>query len=276
MTKNNTEDKKIKAPVWNTDAPSTIEFPFLKEISYEIGCNRDVGNDLFVEGEDVVISEKLDGVFAGYVWMPSAVSGKRFFCFSKESGKNGLSFLAARSNKNNIISKIAIETQLEARLKGMANETTDTSPFIVMGEIFGKGIKERAYGCEPTFRIFDICTFNFGRVDYFDYADMALISARHGLLIAPAISISGYSRAKISHSTRGQETHSKKFLHSREGVVIRPLIERVKAGFGRVLTKSVPVDCLAASPRAAVAPPLWVPCDPHEHQPMPSEYGYST
>ena len=90
------------------------------------------------------------------------------------------------------------------------------------------------------FRVFDIFVAPKGGPGR--YLDDALLEAAcHGLELprVPVLYRGPFSKKVMDEYTNGKETVSGKGMHIREGIVIRPVVERRQDNFGRVQLKSI-------------------------------------
>lgn len=112
---------------------------------------------------------------------------------------------------------------------------------ILYGEVYGPGIQSLGYGVTPGkvgFRAFDI------RIDgkYQDYVDFVASCTQFGIDMVPLLYVGLYSLEKVRELSRGSTTFG--VGHIREGVVVRPLLERHDPKVGRVIMKYLNDDYL--------------------------------
>lgn len=209
-----------------------------KTIKYDIE-NYKKYPDVFQDGEEVIASEKLHGTFCGIGYWPNLNNyelsprefGGNFFVFSKGLGAQGLVFKNNEANKNNIYVRTLNRLLANTNLSSLGNKT---HPVFVLGEIFGPGIQDLHYGQkEPTFRVFDIST------DYQFLNDVELGAwvEELGLTRVPVMYRGPFSTEKMEELKEGKSTFDNKQI--REGIVIKPVIERETDELGRVILKFV-------------------------------------
>ncbi len=174
----------------------------------------------FVDGEEVVITEKLHG------------SNVRFTC------QNGQMFCGShyrwpREGNNIYWNMLKHVPWIEA----FCHLNQDA---VLYGEIFGAIQKGYNYGSTNDnpyqFRAFDV--FADGR--FLDY-DNALGGAKSNFLV-PVLYRGPYSRVKVEEFTDGPSV-IEGASNIREGCVVKPVIERFSK-FGRVILKSVSINYL--------------------------------
>jgi RNA ligase (TIGR02306 family) len=213
--------------------------------------NYDIENykkfpDLFKDGEEVVFTEKIHGTFAMF-----AVMGKDNLCpgpYSKESwmqddednsyeesrliiaskgvAAKGLAFkINAEANKNNIYVRTAKSYDILPAVEECFG-LNGPSVFL-LGEIFGPGVQDLHYGLvKPEFRIFDIYVGKPGEGRFLGDAELSQKCVELDIPRVPVLYRGPFSREILDTYTNGKETGSNG-SQVREGVVIRPSIERV-------------------------------------------------
>jgi len=68
---------------------------------------------------------------------------------------------------------------------------------------------------------------------------MSLVVLNTEAIMVPVLYVGSYSKTIVDHYTDGMETFSGKKSHMREGIVIKPAVERRELELGRVVLKSV-------------------------------------
>lgn len=166
---------------------------------------------MLVEGEEVVITEKIHGCNARFfhdgtrLWVGSRAQWKR------EEG-DGLWWPVAR----------AMESQVES-LGGL----------VLYGEVFGQ-VQDLKYGQSgAAFRAFDIYSRETGR--FLDYAASRALCEANSIATVPELYRGPWSESLMSLA-EGESTLAK---HVREGFVVRPVRERRDPRHGRVVLKMV-------------------------------------
>lgn len=210
-------------------------------------------NEVFQDGEEVVMTEKLHGTFCGVGILPRGDWEEkhfmdRFVIFSKGLGGQGLCFKASESNMDNTYVKTLIElgvlTKLSDLQANMEEEGAFDRPMFLLGEIFGAGIQDLTYGVPRQYRLFDVCVGYRGDQHYFSYEARKHLAEHLGLPMVPVLYKGPFSKEVLDQYTNGKETISGKNEHVREGVVVTPVEERYEDNLGRVILKSVSGDYL--------------------------------
>jgi RNA ligase (TIGR02306 family) len=192
---------------------------------------------IFEPGEEVVLTEKLHGTACLVTYLADE---ERVFVSSKGFGAKGLALkedprnLYWRAVSNHGVPAVAarIAAKLGARRVG------------VFGEVYGAGVQDLAYGADGRserlgFAAFDVSVEVDGLVRWLDAAEFAELLAGE-LPVVPRLYEGPYDVTKVLELASGRETVSGQELHLREGVVIRPAVERhsLVTG-GRAVAKAV-------------------------------------
>jgi RNA ligase (TIGR02306 family) len=182
---------------------------------------------ILVPGEEVVATEKVHGTctLLGILGGRAAMSSKGYGAGGKVIVEDG----------KNLYWRVARRLQLFERLSGLGD-------LMLFGETFGAGVQDLEYGIprdEPSYFAFDLAIG--GR--YLDYDELVRVCSERGVPLAALLYRGPFGPECLAH-TSGKETMSKKSLHVREGIVIRPVKERCDPALGRVILKSVNPDYL--------------------------------
>ena len=212
---------------------------------------------VLVPGETVVMTEKCHGTFALFGFLsddlrlPEEDDTARLIVSSKGLAARGLAFrVHSERNENNIYCRTARNLNLLPKVKEVFS--LDRSVFI-LGEIFGPGVQDLSYGKTVQFRIFDIYLGNPGTGRFLNDSELDDACVKLGVARVPVLYRGPISLEALEAHTRGKETVSGHATHVREGVVVRPVMERVWSGDailgglplgGRVQLKSVSEDYL--------------------------------
>ncbi|MFF0746287.1 RNA ligase (ATP) [Streptomyces sp. NPDC004111] len=197
---------------------------------------------IFEPGEPVVLTEKLHGTacLVTYLRDPELPDGERVFVSSKGFGAKNLALkedprnLYWRAVTGHGVPAVAarVATALGARRVG------------VFGEVYGAGVQDLAYGADGRserlgFAAFDVSVEVAGRVRWLDAAEFAELLEGE-LPVVPRLYEGPYDVSKVLELASGRETVSGRELHLREGVVIRPAVERHShVTGGRAVAKAV-------------------------------------
>ncbi|MFG2575484.1 RNA ligase (ATP) [Streptomyces sp. NPDC048481] len=189
---------------------------------------------VFAAGEPVVVTEKLHGsaCLLTYVADP-----ERVYVSSKGFGAKSLALredprnLYWRAVRGHGVPEAAarLAARLGARRVG------------VFGEVYGAGVQDLTYGADGRrdtlgYAVFDVCADIDGTVRWLDAARLL----EGELPLVPRLFEGPYDSARILEIATGRETVSGRGLHLREGVVIRPAVERYSpVTGGRAIAKAV-------------------------------------
>jgi RNA ligase (TIGR02306 family) len=210
-----------------------------RTLKYDIENLKKYPN-IIKDGEIVCVTEKIHGTWACFGYHPDFDVP---IVTSKGLSARGLAFKHNEQNENNLYVRTfkKFEYALEA-----AKESFPGEPVYLLGEIFGRGVQDLQYGAmEPDFRLFDVYVGNPGEGGYIPAHSFTLWATEHlGVAAVPHIYTGPFDRDYIDTITNGTETVSEKATNIREGVVIKPMMERVDDEIGRVILKSVSEDYL--------------------------------
>ncbi|MFB7462137.1 RNA ligase (ATP) [Streptomyces sp. NPDC056224] len=192
---------------------------------------------LFEPGEPVVLTEKLHGTACLFTYV---VEGGRALVSSKGYGSKGL---ALSEDERNVYWRAvrghgvpAVAAVLAARL--------GASRVGIFGEVYGAGVQDLGYGTDvraagapPGYAVFDVSAEIDGQVRWLDPAAVLLEGE---LPLVPRLYEGPYDLDTVLELASGRETVSGRGLHLREGVVIRPAVERYSPVVGgRAIGKAV-------------------------------------
>ena len=202
--------------------------------------------DVFEEGEEVSITEKLHGTWCCMGYHPGAEETSGRIVTSKGLSAKGLAFKFNEQNENNLY------VQMYRKLtNGIGQDIMerfcrldlhhDKEPFYILGEIYGKGVQDLAYADDNDkhFRVFDIYVGKPSEGHYLSPHEVKDACAALDIESVPVLYFGTYDKETVEELTNGKETVSGNELHMREGVVIRPFKERRNDDIGRVILKSV-------------------------------------
>lgn len=221
--------------------------------------NYDIENikkfpDILKENEEVIITEKLHGTWTCFGYNPESQNFSGRIVTSKGQSGAGLAFKLNETNHDNLYIRSLRSTEHgeEIRFDEILGEKFvqkiniidrgikhfQGTPFYILGETFGKGVQDLDYGLtKPEFRVFDIYIGQPGQGEYLDTDDLQNACKALDVAMVPIIYRGCFSKIVLDQMTSGKETISGK--HIREGVVVKPIIERRDELLGRVLLKSV-------------------------------------
>jgi len=153
--------------------------------------------------------------------------------YSKGLGAQGLVF---KDNKANEINTY-LSTVKSLGIDQIIKSNFPNKVVHILGEVYGGKIQDLGYGRNtPNFACFDICVDGV-------YLNRDDILAINGINMVPSLYRGPFSKDIMYQYTTGS-TVVGKGAHIREGIVIRPIVERTDLTIGRVILKSVSGDYL--------------------------------
>lgn len=183
---------------------------------YDIENGRDLKyRRLFQDGEPVYVSEKIHGANMGVCF-----DGEKLHVRSRSEWK---------TNDGNAFWK-----SLEG-IPGVEKFCRENPNFIVYGEVYGMQ-KKFNYDCKPgevKFRCFDIMNPQRAYMSYQDFIDT---TTQFEIPTIPSLGITTFNYEALIALAEGLSHIGN---HIREGIVIKPLVERRDARLGRVFMKIV-------------------------------------
>ncbi|MEU6147116.1 RNA ligase (ATP) [Streptomyces sp. NPDC047081] len=190
--------------------------------------------DIFEPGEAVVLTEKLHGSACLLTYV--ADEG-RVYVSSKGFGAKSL---ALKEDPRNLYWRAVHGhqvTEVAARLAGRLGARRVG----IFGEVYGAGVQDLTYGADGRreslgYAVFDVSAEIDGTVRWLDPAE--LLDGQ--LPLVPRLHEGSYDIERVLEVASGRETVSGRGLHLREGVVIRPAVERYSpVTGGRAIAKAV-------------------------------------
>ena len=135
--------------------------------------------DVIKEGERVFFTEKIHGTWACLGYHPESEVP---IITSKGLSAQGLAFKINEANEKNTYVSTLCGTPFYDRAKMYMGTKYGNVPFYILGEIFGKGVQDLAYGATaPTFRTFDVYVGNPGTGKYLGYSEFVLFCQHVGV-----------------------------------------------------------------------------------------------
>ncbi|MET9804209.1 RNA ligase (ATP) [Streptomyces sp. NPDC006368] len=194
---------------------------------------------IFEPGEPVVLTEKVHGTAC---LMTYVVEDERVLVSSKGFGAKGL---ALKEDPRNLYWRAIRSHGVPAAAARLAARLGATRVG-VFGEVYGAGVQDLGYGAnargeELGYAVFDVSAEIDGRVRWLDAAELVDGGVLGGELpLVPRLYAGPYDIATVLELATGRETVSGRGLHLREGVVIRPAVERYSPVVGgRAVAKAV-------------------------------------
>lgn len=203
--------------------------------------------DIFEPGMPVIATEKLHGTFCAIVYVPGLNHPEMFgkhgdiIVHSKGLGAQGLAFKNNEANAGNLYVrtlKRLLEDGLEDRFKTLAT-TWAGKRFAILGEIYGKGVQDLAYGTkEPEFRMFDVMVDD----RFFEQDELGFDHVLHGIPFAPILYAGPFDVDALTSVRDGKTTVGGDNI--REGIVIRAQSRARHPVHGRRIAKMISPDYL--------------------------------
>ncbi|MEU6824625.1 RNA ligase (ATP) [Streptomyces atriruber] len=190
--------------------------------------------DVFAPGEPVVLTEKLHGSACLVTYVAGSgrvhVSSKGF----------GAKSLALQEDPRNLYWRAVHGHGVAAAAEKLA-ERLGARRVGIFGEVYGDGVQDLTYGADGRrdtlgYAVFDVSADIDGQVRWLDAAE--LLDGE--LPLVPRLYEGPYDADRVLALATGRETVSGRDLHLREGVVIRPAVERYSpVTGGRAIAKAV-------------------------------------
>jgi RNA ligase (TIGR02306 family) len=232
---------------WEPVIPSCMNGEVFNAFGYTL--KYDIENlkkfpNVLVEGEEVVMTEKLHGTWCCFGFHPEI---DHPIVTSKGLSEKGLIFKMNDANERNLYVRALMNTVNEngndiiTRIRNIHLEllNEEPAPFYILGEIFGYGVQDLTYGLNDVqFRVFDIYQGEPEQGRYKDYHSLRKFCANHGLEMVPELYVGPFSKEVLMAHTDGTTVIGSS-VHMREGIVITPTTERYDVEIGRVILKSV-------------------------------------
>ncbi len=201
--------------------------------------------DVLCEGEPVVYTEKIHGTWMQVGLLPDAMAHPEHGAVVISSKGLADSAIAFQPATDNLYPRaVAAHRIVEHMQRAFADVLAADRPVFVLGEVFGAGVQDLHYGSEagaPRFRVFDVYVGLPGQGEYLGDEALSAACERLGCSRVPVLYRGPHSRAQMLAHTSGEETVTGARAHMREGIVVRPRIERRgdAHGLGRVQLKSI-------------------------------------
>jgi RNA ligase (TIGR02306 family) len=207
--------------------------PYDSEIDPHFVKYTDIQNglllyDKFREGEEVVATEKLHGKNCRV----GLVNGT--LCVGSRTTRKDPEKLRNKS----IFWPVADDPKVINLLEAVRREK-NAKVVILFGEVYGQGVQSLHYGCKKQkgFRAFDI----YADGNYFDYSRFKLFCDKYLVETVPLVYRGPFSLEKIKEASVGRSILPGAD-NIREGVVVRPVVERRDPALGRVCLKFVSTE----------------------------------
>lgn len=203
----------------------------LYDLEIEGGGHNYVANGIVVHNTQVqfgwMIGDNDEKLFEG-----------QFFASSKGMAAQNLIFKDTETNREKNLYVRTLLQNIE-NFRKLETYFSKDQKVIFFGEIIGKGVQDLNYNVEKgTFRVFDIWVDG----QFLNYDELTRVTEAAELEMVPVVYIGPFSDDILQQNTKGLTFINK--AHIREGVVVKPLVERTSEWIGRVILKSVSEDYL--------------------------------
>lgn len=181
--------------------------------------------DVLQAGEEVVVTEKLHGTNCRV----GTIEGEPM------AGSMGLRRKQPETPEGMAVNTYWFPLTLPAVREMVETMGESHRQFILYGEVYGSKIQDLHYGCRGAlgFRAFDILADG----KFLNADDFFAVCARFGVETVPVLYRGEYSLEKVRELSAGNTTLSDN--HIREGVVVKPIVERTDPKIGRVALKYI-------------------------------------
>ncbi|MFH0179275.1 RNA ligase (ATP) [Streptomyces cacaoi] len=189
---------------------------------------------IFEPGEPVILTEKLHGSACLLTYVADE---ERVYVSSKGFGSKSL---ALTEDPRNLYWR-AVRGHGVPEAAARLAERLGARRIGVFGEVYGAGVQDLTYGADGRrdtlgYAVFDVSAEIDGVVRWLDAAE--LLDGE--LPLVPRLFEGPYDSERVLEIATGRETVSGRGLHLREGVVIRPTVERYSpVTGGRAIAKAV-------------------------------------
>ena len=185
-----------------------------------------------VEGEEVVVTEKVHGANFRAGWIASASENTFPFEANRVFYVGSRRMCLDEGVLDNSWTRIAHKLRL-------ADKLADMPGTIIYGELYGKGMQKLEYGrSDADLILFDV----YDGKRYLSHDELVAFCEKLELPMVPILYRGPWSDAVKEY--RAGPTVLGKGAHIREGVVVRPVEERWDPRLGRVLLKYISEDYL--------------------------------
>ena len=193
--------------------------------------------DVLQAGEEVIVTEKLHGTNSrvGLIEGELMAGSKGLRRKRPEEGATSLYWQPIAIPEVRTCLESLGEFTIDGRFPAK-----DAQQIVIYGELFGPKIQNLHYGVQQGttgYRVFDILVNG----KYLDWDDVRAIAEAYQLDLVPILYRGPYSIEKIKELAKGNSTFSD---HIREGVVVKPVVERLDPKTGRVILKYINDDYL--------------------------------
>lgn len=206
--------------------------------------------EIFQDGEQVVFTEKLHGTCTVIAVLPykdthpdAFGQRKNILIFSKGLGRSGMVFKNNENNRENLYVRSTRDILLNIEELQRDDEIGVSKPIFILGETYGPGVQDLAYGKALGFRVFAASSGYRENQTYENWAVVeGALKAAFGFETVPVLYRGPFSAEVMREHTDGRTVMDG--AHIREGIVMVPIQERYSLSIGRVCLKSVSANYL--------------------------------
>lgn len=201
--------------------------------------------DSLIDGETVEFTEKIHGTQTRFTFTKGITNRETFgkdkdvYISSKGMGNKGLFLKDNPTNDNSYYVRAFRELNIEEKVKN-TSLYKENDMLTLYGETLG--MQDLKYGLTNGrigYRLFDVYVGKPRQGRYLDFNECKAFAEEIGIERVPSLYVGPYSYEKVKEYTDGKTTCGTNLEQIREGIVIRPLNERVEDKLGRVMVKSV-------------------------------------
>lgn len=199
----------------------------------------------------MVITGKLHGTFFQLGWRralePSALlfGDGRAYITSKGLAAKEIVLQNTPENASNLYVRAARESNLLSELMAYAEVHGSLEAITFFGEVIGAGVQDLAYGHSAngiSLRVFDVYLGPTHEGQFLPHEDVEKLCYILGVSTVPLLGCEPFEPEILEKYARGTTTLGAG--HIREGIVIKPAVERYDPRFGRVILKYINEDYL--------------------------------
>ena len=199
-------------------------------IPYDIENVKKYPDELQAD-EPVVMTEKLHGTWCCMGWHPE----HGHMVSSKGMADRGMGLKFNEENEHNLY-VATFRKHREAFESARHRQHPPEAPFYILGEIHGRGVQDLHYSQpNPAIRVFDVYVGEPRRGRYLTHEEIRTL-LQDLFDLVPVLYEGPFSNERLLELTDGPSTLGGNL---REGLVVRPAVERESIVFGRVILKSV-------------------------------------
>lgn len=182
--------------------------------------------DIFEAGETVVLTEKVHGTNSRVGLIEGELMGGSKAVRRKRPVNDAFA--------SNIYWSPLAQEAVRTLLDDLGKEHQQV---ILYGEVYGSKIQSLHYGYKGKlgFRAFDLLIDG----KYQNWSDLIILCEKYGVETVPVVATIPFELTEVRRYSEGDTLLMQQDAHMREGLVVRPLVERTNPKLGRVILKYV-------------------------------------